>query len=163
MKAHKTESCTGKTLPSFGNCCVGLYLSRISLSPSLWAWVGTWGGKLTEWTPCQLTIIGETRWDGGLTQDWAILLVSEHLKVWGLCKRAPGFFFPQQIHSWPALFLFSCRPFILYFIGSFCYYTSCGQQRPHSLHMWRICEALPYSSNPLGSVPFLHRTYSSIN
>lgn len=90
MKPDKIEPCTGKVRPSFSNCHVGLYQSPLSLSPSLWVWIGTWGGKLTEWTPCLLTVIGETRWTGGLTQDWAVLLVSEHLKVWGLCEMAPG-------------------------------------------------------------------------
>lgn len=91
MKAHKTESCTGKSLPSFW--CVGLYQSRLSLSPSLWVWVGTWGGE-NSFFPT--TIIWETKSYGILTPDWATLLVSEHLKVWGLCKMAPGFSSPNK-------------------------------------------------------------------
>lgn len=147
MKAHKTESCTGEALPSFSNYHVGLHQSHLSPSSSLWAWGGSWGGKLTDQTPCPLTSIGETRWDGGLSQDWAVLLLPEHLKVWGLSKMAPGFFFPQQIHRWPAFFIFSCRPsFFISFALSVATQVktklvSNGLVRctaAQSVHMWRI-------------------------
>lgn len=148
MKAHKTESCTGEALPSFSNYRVGLHQSH--LSPLSVRWVMRW--KINRSNSVS------THYYWGDKVGWRLVSrLSRTAATWtsqGLRFEQNGtwLFLPTTNPSLTSIFYIFLQTIILYFICSFCCYTSedkIGQQRPRSLHSRPKCAHVKDKLNPI--------------